>query len=153
MKKRCFICKRIKLIKQGKNPYFVEELETGYVVLGDSQQYHGYTLLICKNHTDELHKLEPKFRQKFLKEMSTVAEAVYRSFKPKKLNYELLGNTAPHLHWHIFPRYNTDPNPNKPVWLNFPPKKIEQDRKEIENLKSKLKQELKKVINKNKRSP
>jgi diadenosine tetraphosphate (Ap4A) HIT family hydrolase len=33
-----------------------------------------------------------------------------------KLNYELLGNPHPHLHWHIFPRYADDPMPNKPIW-------------------------------------
>jgi diadenosine tetraphosphate (Ap4A) HIT family hydrolase len=32
------------------------------------------------------------------------------------LNYELLGNGAPHLHWHLFPRYDTDPSPGWPVW-------------------------------------
>ena len=31
----CLICERISMIKQGTNPYFIKELETGYVVLGD----------------------------------------------------------------------------------------------------------------------
>ena len=29
----CLICKRIEMIKKGVNPYFVKELETGYVVI------------------------------------------------------------------------------------------------------------------------
>jgi diadenosine tetraphosphate (Ap4A) HIT family hydrolase len=33
------------------------------------------------------------------------------------LNYELLGNQVPHLHWHLFPRYRDDPEALKPVWL------------------------------------
>ena len=33
----CFICDRIKMIKENNNPYFVKELETGYVVIGDHQ--------------------------------------------------------------------------------------------------------------------
>ncbi|EBN0317014.1 HIT family protein, partial [Salmonella enterica subsp. enterica serovar Typhi] len=28
----CLICQRIERIKVGENPYFVKELETGYVV-------------------------------------------------------------------------------------------------------------------------
>ena len=28
----CLICKRIEMIKNNENPYFVKELETGYVV-------------------------------------------------------------------------------------------------------------------------
>ena len=33
----CLICDRINMIKEGTNPYFVKELETGYVVIGDNQ--------------------------------------------------------------------------------------------------------------------
>ena len=33
------------------------------------------------------------------------------------MNYELLGNQVPHLHWHLFPRYAHDPDVLKPVWL------------------------------------
>lgn len=48
--------------------------------------------------------------------MSEVASAVFHAFQPAKLNYELLGNTDEHMHWHLFPRYKTDPEPQKPVW-------------------------------------
>ncbi|MDQ1520730.1 MAG: hypothetical protein QOI55_1803 [Actinomycetota bacterium] len=53
--------------------------------------------------------------------MADVAHAIARAFKPRKLNYELLGNGVAHLHWHLFPRYATDAHPNGPVWedLNF----------------------------------
>ncbi len=33
----CLICDRINMIKAGTNPYFVKELETGYVVIGDKK--------------------------------------------------------------------------------------------------------------------
>jgi len=35
----CLICDRIEMIKNGTNPYFVKELETGYVVIGDNQHF------------------------------------------------------------------------------------------------------------------
>ena len=44
----CLICQRIELIKAGQNPYFVKELETGYVVIGDHQYFKGYTLFLAK---------------------------------------------------------------------------------------------------------
>lgn len=113
----CGVCERIELTKQGKNPYFVKELKTGYVVIGDYQRFKGYTVFICKQHATELHFLEPEFRYEFLKEMSMVAEAVYNAFKPEKLNYELLGvgNNA-HMHWRIFPRNTGDTPLPGPVW-------------------------------------
>lgn len=42
----CIICDRIQMIKAGTNPYFVRELDTGYVVLGDNQHLRG-TLYSC----------------------------------------------------------------------------------------------------------
>ena len=63
-----------------------------------------------------MHQLDKDFRIKFLKEMSEVAEAVSIAFQPKKLNYELLGNTDSHLHWHIFPRHDNDPRPEGVTW-------------------------------------
>ena len=112
----CLICERIELIRQNKSPYFVAELKTGYVVLGDYQFFRGYTLFLCKRHANELHELPLGFRRRHLYEMSQVAEAVYRAFKPRRLNYELLGNTDAHIHWHIFPRHANDPLPERTVW-------------------------------------
>lgn len=102
------MCDRIEKIKRGENPYFVCELETGYVVLGDYQRFKGYTIFICKQHQNELHLLDKKFRQTYLEEMSLVAEAVFHVFQPDKLNYELLGNGDSHIHFHLFPRREGD---------------------------------------------
>lgn len=146
----CLICDRIHMIKEGINPYFVAELETGYVVIGDHQYFEGYTLFLCKEHKKELHELESEYRQKFLYEMSKVAEAVYRAFKPDKLNYELLGNGDSHMHWHIFPRRLTESTPQYPVW--WTPKEImysdgaRPSDEVLEELKSRLSEELKKCI-------
>lgn len=116
LEKECLICDRIAKILGHTNPYFVAELETGYVVMGDFQYFKGYTLFLCKEHKKELHELDLDFRLKFLQEMSEVAEAVHTAFQPRKINCELLGNTDSHVHWHIFPRYETDLYPGMPVW-------------------------------------
>lgn len=110
----CKMCSVIENILS--NNFFVKEMNTGYVVLGKHQFYPGYVLFICKKHATELHELDERFRKNFLSEMSKVAEALHKAFKPSKINYELLGNSEPHLHWHIFPRYEGDANPKRPVW-------------------------------------
>lgn len=104
----CLICDRIKMIQRGENPYFVRELETGYVVLGDFQHFKGYTLFLCKQHKTELFHLDRDYKVKFLEEMSVVTEAVSRAFGAEKMNCELLGNGDSHLHWHLFPRHQGD---------------------------------------------
>lgn len=143
----CFICDRIEMIKNDENPYFVKELSTGYVVLGDNQHFKGYTLFLCKQHKIELFHLDRDFKMKFLEEMSLVAEAVSKAFKADKINYELLGNGETHLHWHLFPRVAGDienyGNAGKgPVWW-YPMEKMYDDsnrptKQELEELKEKL---------------
>ena len=117
----CLICERIELIKQGKNPHFVKELETGYVVIGDGQYFKGYTLFLAKEHVTELHQMEYETKIKFLEEMSIVQEAVSKAFQAEKMNIELLGNGDAHVHWHLFPRKAGDMkgyghNGRGPVW-------------------------------------
>jgi diadenosine tetraphosphate (Ap4A) HIT family hydrolase len=34
--------------------------------------------------------------------------------QPLKLNFQMLGNVAPHLHCHVIPRYRGDAAPNGP---------------------------------------
>jgi len=85
-------------------------------VLGPWQFYTGYSLLISRQHAVELSDLGPN-RSAFLDEMALLAEAIEQCFRPHKLNYELLGNQVPHLHWHLFPRSAADPDRLRPVWF------------------------------------
>ena len=147
----CLICDRIELIRKGKNPWFVKELKTGYVVIGDHQHFKGYTLFLCKEHKTELFELEQEVKTKFLEEMATVAEAVSRAFGAEKMNVELLGNGDAHLHWHLFPRRDGDlegyGNQGRgPVWW-YPMEKMYDEancpsQDELEELKSRLKKEM-----------
>lgn len=139
-------------IKQKVNPYFVMELETGYVVIGDHQHFKGYTLFLCKHHVSELHELPKDFRVKYLEEMSIVAEAAYNAFKPEKMNYELLGNGDSHVHWHLFPRVTGDTPKKGPVWW-LPREEMYDDSKrikgdELSNMVEKLEKELKNLLSK-----
>lgn len=151
----CLVCERIKMIKDGTNPYFVKELETGYVVIGDNQHFKGYTLFLCKEHKLELFHLEQSVRMKYLEEMSIAAEAAAKAFNAEKMNYELLGNGDTHLHWHLFPRRRGDledygNNGTGPVWW-YPREKMynEENRPsgaELEQMKLKLLEELEKLL-------
>lgn len=151
----CLICDRIRMIHEGINPWFVRELETGYVVIGDNQHFKGYTLFLCKEHKTELFQLESPAKLKFLEEMSVVAEAVSKAFHAEKMNYELLGNGDTHLHWHLFPRVSGDlegygNNGKGPVWWYPMEKMYSPDNRptpeELESLKTKLKEELDKLL-------
>lgn len=149
----CLICERINMIKEGRNKYFVMELETGYVVMGDHQHFRGYTLFLCKEHVTELHYLSYEIKMRYLEEMSIVAEAVFNVFKPEKMNYELLGNGDTHVHWHLFPRVTGDTPEKGPVWwLQKEDMWNDEKRPKDDELKimiDKLKIEIKRLLNKN----
>jgi diadenosine tetraphosphate (Ap4A) HIT family hydrolase len=86
-------------------------------LLGTWQFYQGYCLLVSRRHATELSGLAGDERRAYLDEMCCLAQAIEACFGPHKLNYELLGNQVPHLHWHLFPRYRDDPDVLRPVWL------------------------------------
>lgn len=97
-------------------PNLVWHFPHSVAFVGPWQFYNGYCLLASRAHATELSQLGPA-RAAFLEEMATLAGAIEACFRPHKLNYELLGNVVPHLHWHIFPRSADDPERLQPVWL------------------------------------
>jgi len=96
----CFICSTIEASDQGRNPAFIAKLRSGYLVLNDQRQYYaGYAIFQSKRCVRELHELPRRLKMDFLKDMTLVSEAMWQTLTPAKLNYALLGNTVPHLHW------------------------------------------------------
>jgi len=116
----CEICERIRTCKNGTHPGLIAELDSGWAVLGDSQYFRGYSLLLCKTPAADLEELPLALRLRFLEEMAQLSEAVHGAVTPHKMNLESLGNLVPHLHWHVFPRQLAEPTPSSPVWLVMP---------------------------------
>ena len=100
----------------GSGPLLVAELETARAFLHEDQFFPGYVLLVLRRHVTELYQLEAGERRAHIEEVSRVAEALARAFRPVKMNYELLGNQVPHIHWHLVPRLSTDPDLRVPIW-------------------------------------
>ena len=94
----------------------VAELDYCYVVLNRDQFFTGYCFVFAKAHVTELFHLDVATRQGVIEEVNRVAAVLSRVFKPTKINYELLGNMVPHMHWHLVPRFSDDPLWPKPIW-------------------------------------
>lgn len=84
--------------------------------LHDDQFFPGWTVLVLKAHVTELFTLAAPARHALVDEVSRVAGALRDAFDPVKVNYALLGNQIPHIHWHLVPRLDSDPAPLAPVW-------------------------------------
>jgi len=119
----------------------ITELEHSYVVLNRDQFFPGYTLLFTKQHVTELFHLDRAVRSGLIEEVSRVAKALFTLFQPAKINYELLGNMVPHIHWHLVPRFASEALWPRPIWseahseLFLPP---EEYRQRIESIRREL---------------
>jgi len=94
----------------------IAELEYCYVLLNRDQFFPGYAFVFTKAHVTELFHLDVTTRQGIIEEVNSVAAALAKVFTPTKINYELLGNMVPHMHWHLVPRFSDDPLWPKPIW-------------------------------------
>ncbi len=96
--------------------FLVAELEFTRVLLNRDQFFTGYCFVVAKDHVTELFHLESAQRGILMEEVNAVAAAVAAAFRPDKVNYELLGNMVPHMHWHVVPRFRSDPLWPRPLW-------------------------------------
>ena len=113
----CPFCRKLAALDQLPSEEVVWRFPHSLALLGPWQFYHGYCVLVARTHATELSGLPDARRRAYLDEMCLLARAIEDCFRPHKLNYELLGNQVPHLHWHLFPRSADDPEALKPVWL------------------------------------
>ncbi len=113
----CGICAIIDRIKAGNFHDHIAELPGCYVILGDRQYYRGYCVLLSKIHATELYLMTAEDARVLFDEVRLVAEAIAAVVTPWKMNYECLGNSEPHVHWHLLPRYETDELRRGPIWM------------------------------------
>lgn len=103
--------------------YRIAQLAVSTAALFPDQSFRGRCLLTLREHHTELFQLTPAMRTAFLEDVSRVAEAISRALKPCKINYELLGNAVPHMHWHIIPRFREDGVYPKAIWASQVPQR------------------------------
>lgn len=97
-------------------PGFIAEMPHSAAWLLPDQTYHGRTVVWLKEHFDDPVDLPVGLRISLMNEVMQVAEAVRRELRPDRLNYTCFGNVVPHVHWHIIPRRETDPDWGKAPW-------------------------------------
>jgi diadenosine tetraphosphate (Ap4A) HIT family hydrolase len=106
----------------------IAELGLTVAYLSDDQFFLGWTVLVLKRHATELFDLTRDERTQLIEEVTEIARTLAVVFDAVKVNYELLGNKVPHLHWHIIPRLANDPAPLEPAWrVKHQPKRLSSD--------------------------
>jgi diadenosine tetraphosphate (Ap4A) HIT family hydrolase len=74
----------------------------------------GYACVLSKRHVIEPFDPEEDDQAAFFLDAMAAARGLAKLFGSVKMNYEIHGNTVPHLHIHLFPRMPGD------VYVGFP---------------------------------
>jgi diadenosine tetraphosphate (Ap4A) HIT family hydrolase len=86
-----------------------------YLVRNDVGQ-RGYAVVIWRGrHISDPTELSKDDASAYFDEVLRVGRAIQRKYKPIKMNFEMLGNSLPHLHTHVVPRYLDDGEPGHPA--------------------------------------
>lgn len=104
------IHERVAQARAGQNPTVLCQMPSGWAVLGDAQFLPGYCLLLPDPVVPDLNALSFADRQRFLLDMTIIGDALLETTDAFRINYEILGNTDPALHAHLFPRYAWEPD-------------------------------------------
>jgi diadenosine tetraphosphate (Ap4A) HIT family hydrolase len=75
-----------------------------WATAGEDGSLPGYACVCCKRHVVEPFELSPQEQAEFWQDSMLVAQGLADVLRPVKMNYEIHGNTVPHLHMHLFPR-------------------------------------------------
>ena len=116
---------RIGTALRGENPTVLARMPGGFAMIGDVQWLPGYCVLLTDDPSvQRLSDLPPARRSAFLDSMAALGAAVELACAAadpafRRVNLEILGNTDPYLHAHVWPRYEWEPAElvGRPVWL------------------------------------
>ncbi len=113
------ISQRVELARHGANDKVICRMPSGWAVMGDVQFLPGYCLLLPDPVVASLNDLSIEARTAYLLDMARMGDAVLAATGALRMNYEILGNSEPELHCHIFPRYASEPEQKRkmPAWF------------------------------------
>lgn len=113
------ISERVEQARLGTNEMVICRMASGWAVMGDVQFLPGYCLLLPDPVVPSLNDLDANARATFLLDMSRMGDALLAVTGALRINDEILGNSEPELHCHIFPRYAVEPERKRkmPAWF------------------------------------
>jgi diadenosine tetraphosphate (Ap4A) HIT family hydrolase len=117
--------------------FMAGDVADAYLQKADIQR--GYSVVIWRGrHVAEPTELSDEEATAYWLEVLRAGKAIEAVLEPVKLNYDLLGNSLPHLHTHLVPRYADDPRPGWPFPFpdeERPPLQDEPFRRDLEALR------------------
>jgi len=99
--------------------YLVCSLSVSSLYLARNQAYRGACALVYDPaHVTRPSELDAASWQQLCGDLWIAESAITRALQPDHINIECLGNSVPHLHVGITPRYVSDPRWGRPIWTS-----------------------------------
>lgn len=118
------ITEQVDTCRHGEHPRLVARVGSGWVVMSEWQRLPGYCVLLADPLVASLNELDASGRRAFLTDMASVGDALGEACepRPRRINYEMLGNLDPTLHAHVIPRYEDERAEvkTKAIWAYAP---------------------------------
>ena len=126
---------------EGRIRFFSSELSDGYLHLRGVQR--GFAAVIWRGgHVVEPTDLSEVEASAFWFDVLRVGRAMQVAYRPLKMNYQLLGNGVPNLHWLVAPRFWEDVAPGGPLpasgYADFPEDEVRRDVEVLRGLLAKV---------------
>jgi len=105
----CPICQR------GEPLDILVDIGVAWVTAQPDAPLPGYVSVVATRHANEPFELDSGEGHAFWDAAMDVARRLLEATGARKMNYEIHGNTIPHLHLHLYPRYAGDPFEGLPI--------------------------------------
>lgn len=94
--------------------FFTGRVSDAYLMRRPPQA--GYSVVKFRGrHVPDPTELNADELMAWWNDIAVVAQAITSTYRPCHLNYQILGNSVPHVHVHVLPRYLDDPAPGRPL--------------------------------------
>lgn len=83
----------------------IGQLRVSTLYLFREQTYRGRCIVALNEHETEFFHLSQDKQDAYMRDVAQAAAAIEKAFQPDKVNYGAFGDTMPHVHFHIVPKY------------------------------------------------
>jgi diadenosine tetraphosphate (Ap4A) HIT family hydrolase len=97
----CILCD----INPAENNTFIRQYQFFTVLANFKQPTLGASLIVLNRHVSRLSEFIAAEKKEYWTVVDAVEYALDSAFEPDGVNYLMMANTVPHIHWHVVPRY------------------------------------------------
>lgn len=120
----------------------VVSLQVSHLGVYDDARFPGRSILMLDAHEEAFEDLSEGLMVEFMKDAQKAIQAIKMSTGVHRVNFAILGNTVPHVHAHLIPRYpDMESKPGSSPW-DDPRVKTQLKFKHLTQLMKKLQEEL-----------